>query len=238
MPGIRIRIPQTTGPIGPVVPADLHSNGVPGATHRYVTYPLPTADGSPVAALYDAIGAAHLLPVGTTLPVIATTVSGVKVAQLPANSLAGLQTTIDLGQDFTIAALLSVGSNNQPIFADGYKFGRGGDTNFSAYGGATGTTAAGLMGPGLNGFVIVFFNHTAANTNAFGYKKAADSALPTNTTTPNSAWADMLALKGTGSTADARLIELNTWPTALTWAQMGDHETALRAKYGALIATY
>ncbi len=233
--GMRILVPQSEAVPGPVVPPDLHSNGVDGATHRYVSYAQAGAVGSAINVLPDAIDGNYLRPVGTNKPPVVGDASGVKTVQLPADSDYLLRSGMAFASEFTVAVVARLTGGGYALRADGYVIGRGGDGAFRAYG-AGDSTAAGAFGPGLSGFVVLFFQRTASGQQ-IGYVKSGGGAFGTASAAPNAAFDDVLGIGGPGSIV-RDVLEVNVWPSVLDMTKCTAHTTAMRNKYGALIASY
>lgn len=236
--GINLRVPQTDAVPGPVVPVDLHSNGVPGASHRYVTYSQTGAAGSAINVIPDTVDGYYLRPVGTNGAPVIGTAGAFKTAQFPGNSDYLLRSLQPFAGEFTVAVVCRIPSAASYAFrADGYLMGRGNDGVFRAYG-ANDTAAAGAFGPGLSDFAVLFFQRSTTDVK-MGFIKSDGTTqfASTSGVAPNLTYDDILAIGGPSATV-RDILEVNVWNSVLDRTKCAAHDSAMRAKYGNLIATY
>jgi len=245
MAGIGIVIPRTGPGTGPVLPTPLHSNGVAGATHRYVPERMNLTTGATVTTVPDLIGSAPLVAVGTSTsyPLIGAT-GGQQYVKWPTGvaNRTLRATGVDLGSTFTFATVLRASDTSfMSIVADGY------DTTIRPSGAFqlnafTSTSTAGAVtgGPDVrNKFVVIFgiasgaASRLAVSTNAYVSADAGTIAGPSTVTSvvDTVAW-------GSGFTPTAgseqNVVEGNVWPFALDATQRAAHVAAMVAKWSGL----
>ena len=227
MTGLGIVIPRAaTGPIVDPV----HSAGVAGASHRWITGEEDYADGEMFATLHDLIGSANL--VNTVATLTAREESQTTLARLaPGNDVTRLaNTTVDLGDVFSFCLVARIPSVNVNIGVfdglvltrltnGGYRLAGAGSLDTGS--GQTGGWAV-LMGGVGAGFTGEFF--TVNNVTAAGDITAFGSQTNRVNLGPGSG--------GTQTRTDPHdYAELITWPFLLTTQQRADALAAMRAAY-------
>lgn len=232
MTGRSLIIPAVS--TAPVVPA-LHSNGVAGASHRYVTKRATYADGDTFAMLEDVIAAKNLAPTSNDAVVMK---AHVESSIVMARQVLGTQDnialengTIDMGTAYSFSAVFRVPDVTSTVLQlDSSSLTRAGNGNYQ-YGGGSGTAAV-TPGSQTNGWVV------AVGTVDFGSGVATlsiNSVTATNgSAVTASSQTDRIIIgqkNATDRISDRDYVELNTWPFLLSTQQKADALAAMRAAY-------
>lgn len=226
--GTGIIIPRASA--APVV-SPIHSAGVAGASHRYLSKLATYADTQAFPTLPDLVGAANLNadPGLWTSHVESSTVMARQGAGTDAANNAMRNSAIDLGATFSFVSVFRVPDASSTILTlDGFALTRAGNGNYTLGGGAG--TAASTAGTQTNGWVV-----------AIGVCQ-----LPAPTLIVNS----VAEVTGSGVTASSQTdriymgqhattartsprdhVELTIWPFAFTTQQKADALAAMRSAY-------
>jgi len=247
MPGLGLTINRTGPGTGPILPVALHSNGVGGASHRYVPERLNLATGAPITKVPDLIGTYDLTQVsaGTYSPIVGETGGQRYLKWGYAGPTKYLQNiAADLGTVFTFATLIrmSVAASPLALYADGYKARVYGNGQWGLEGG-NGAGAAGVLGYMARPSAFALLTAVCDGANS---KLQIDGTTLTPTTativgadpTNNDVlrWGYPVASSTLVSPEEHAIVEQNIWPFALTADQRAAHYAAMRAKWTALLA--